>query len=421
VARRAKPPPLVKRRLDELRPLEGNPRVRKDEAFRALVVSISTPEFGVEDGAPCSLQPVVVNKHPDALDVILGGHRRVEAAALACACGHMHLGTEILYADGVWALDLPGGACVDPACECQGHRPAFAEIWTREAQLDREQMTELAVRLNVSAGEWDWDLLLESGPERLGAWGFSAVELPPQLPEGGGFDLTVEPGPRAPAPVAVVAAPEMVPLGDLRPHPEHFAEHPEDQVEHIAASIRAHGVYQNIVIAQDGTILVGHAVALAAERAGLEAVPALRKDLDPLSPEALQILTGDNTVALLAERDDRQLTEVLRGVANDGTLEGTGMDSERLAALALVTRSSDEVPDLDAAREWAEAGMPEFPDVVVKPRLMLLFESNEARASFVEQLNVSPTGTASNDTLSARYPPSDPRDLSALRFVAGGD
>ncbi len=148
------PPPLVKRRLVDLHPLEGNPRTRKDEAFRALVESISTPAFGVEDGAPCALQPLVVNKHPDAPDTVVGGHRRLEAALEA----------------------------------------GFTEIWTREAHLDVEQMAELAVRLNVSAGDWDWELLIEHGTEKLGEWGFTDLELPPALPEGG-YDVTVAPPP----------------------------------------------------------------------------------------------------------------------------------------------------------------------------------------------------------------------------------
>lgn len=142
---------LVKRRLDELHPLPSNPRRRRDAGFRALVDSISTPEFGVEDGAPCSLQPVVVNVHPEHTGTIIGGHRRWEAAVEA----------------------------------------GFSEVWTRETSLDAEQMAELAVRFNVAAGEWNWDLLMPYGGQRLVGYGFEDLELP-VLPPAEGVELRLE-------------------------------------------------------------------------------------------------------------------------------------------------------------------------------------------------------------------------------------
>lgn len=142
---------LIRRRLDELHPLPSNPRRRRDAGFRGLVDSISTPEFGVEDGAPCSLQPVVVNVHPDHVGTIIGGHRRWEAAGEA----------------------------------------GFDEVWTREASLDAEQMAELAVRFNVAAGEWDWELLIPFGGHRLVEYGFEDLELP-ALPPAKGVELRLE-------------------------------------------------------------------------------------------------------------------------------------------------------------------------------------------------------------------------------------
>lgn len=147
---------LVKRRLDELHPLSSNPRRRVDAGFRALVDSISTPEFGVDDGAPCSLQPVVVNTHPDHAGTIIGGHRRWEAAREA----------------------------------------GFEEVWTREASLDAEKMAELATRFNVPAGEWDWELLIPFGGQQLVEWGFFDLELP-ALPPAEGVELRLEDFPAA--------------------------------------------------------------------------------------------------------------------------------------------------------------------------------------------------------------------------------
>lgn len=132
--------PVRRRHLDELKPLEGNPRSKRDEAFAALVESLK--DFGVEQEATCAWQPIVVNVHPDFRDRIIGGHQRWEATRAA----------------------------------------GFEHIWTREVSLDSDQMRELAVRLNVAAGEWDWSLLAEqfSGQQLL-IFGFNDLEFPQRL------------------------------------------------------------------------------------------------------------------------------------------------------------------------------------------------------------------------------------------------
>ena len=57
---------------------------------------------------------------------------------------------------------------------------------------------------------------------------------------------------------------ELLPLAELRPHPRNDGTHPPDELAHLKASITTHGVYRNVVIAQDGTILAGHGVIQAA-------------------------------------------------------------------------------------------------------------------------------------------------------------
>ena len=70
-----------------------------------------------------------------------------------------------------------------------------------------------------------------------------------------------------------------VAISGLRPHPRNYREHPEDQLEHIKASIVENGFYRNVVAARDGTILAGHGVVLAATAMGLRKVPVIRLDL----------------------------------------------------------------------------------------------------------------------------------------------
>jgi len=152
---------------------------------------------------------------------------------------------------------------------------------------------------------------------------------------------------------------EVVPLSELKDHPRNYRAHPEDQIAHLIASIEQDGVYKNVVVARDGTILAGHGVIRALREMGREMVPIHRLDLDPNDSQALKILAGDNEIGNLAEIDDRVLTNLLKDVkdtADDGLL-GTGYDSMMLSALVMVSRPASEITDFDAAAEWV--GMPE--------------------------------------------------------------
>ena len=118
---------------------------------------------------------------------------------------------------------------------------------------------------------------------------------------------------------------ETVSIDKLKAHPRNYNHHPDDQIEHLAASILENGFYRNVVVASDSTILAGHGAADAAKRAGLTAIPVRRLDIDPESPQALKILAGDNEVATLAAKDDEQLVAILDELRKaDEDLLGTG-------------------------------------------------------------------------------------------------
>lgn len=151
---------------------------------------------------------------------------------------------------------------------------------------------------------------------------------------------------------------ETVEVERLRPHPRNYREHPEDQLRHIEASLRQHGVYRNVVVASDDVILAGHGVVEAARNVGLETLPVIRVPIGSDEPQAIKILTADNELTRFAFHDDRQLAELLREIRDVDELLGTGYDDAQLANLLMVTRPASEIADLNAAAEWA--GMPEF-------------------------------------------------------------
>lgn len=156
----------------------------------------------------------------------------------------------------------------------------------------------------------------------------------------------------------LVYSTEVVALASLRAHPQNYREHPAGQRRHLVRSIRRHGFYRNVVVANDGTILAGHGVVEAAKEAGLDAIPIVRLDLAPDDPEALKVLTGDNEIASLALIDDERLATLLATVKETSAdaLLGTGYEDGRLdELLRLVAARGGAMSPED---EWV--GMPPY-------------------------------------------------------------
>lgn len=64
-------------------------------------------------------------------------------------------------------------------------------------------------------------------------------------------------------------------LADIVPYANNTKKHDETQIKNVAESIKKYGWVQPIVIDNDGTIVIGHCRALAAERLGMEEVPCV--------------------------------------------------------------------------------------------------------------------------------------------------
>jgi hypothetical protein len=202
-------------------------------------------------------------------------------------------------------------------------------------------------------------------------------------------------------------------IADLKPHPRNYRVHTEDQLEHIETSIREHGFYRNVVVANDGTILAGHGVVTAAERLGLAEVTVVRLDIGPDHPKALKILAADNEIAKRAEVDDRALSELLREIKDVDVLLGTGFDDEMLAALVMNTRPTSEIRDFNAAAEWV--GMPAYENGGTPIRLVVTFNTEEDRTAFVREQKMR-IDKKTGPTWSTRWPFSEREDVAGFRF-----
>lgn len=225
-----------------------------------------------------------------------------------------------------------------------------------------------------------------------------------------------------------ILEPQLIPIDELKSHPKNYRSHPNDQLEHIESSIQASGFYRNVVTANDGTILAGHGVVLAAKNLGIPKVPCVMLPVDPESNAALKVLTGDNYISHLAENDDRALIEILQNLHDEeksDSLHGTGFDDRMLAAMATLIAPPDTSEPDNPNDHWV--GMPEFEPGDLETRLNVKFLNESDRSQFISLLaehldidqdeHISGTGT----TFGMWWPPRQTQDLSSLEMAVDGD
>ena len=121
---------LINKAISDLVKGNYNPRKLSKKQFEDLKASLQG--FGV-------VEPAVINVNPDRMNIIIGGHQRINVAK---------------------ELGLKEFPCV-------------------EVSLSLEREKELNIRLNRNVGEWDWETLLKSfETSDLINWGFDEKELP---------------------------------------------------------------------------------------------------------------------------------------------------------------------------------------------------------------------------------------------------
>ena len=185
-------------------------------------------------------------------------------------------------------------------------------------------------------------------------------------------------------------------INTLKPHPRNYKKHPEDQIKHICKSIQENGIYRNIVITTDGTILAGHGVVLACEILKIDTVPTFQINI--------------NEIGHLADVDDRQLSEILKEILEEDDLLGTGYDEMMLANLAFITRPESELSSINHAEEWV--GLPEYERTLTPRTMTVSFENDTDRDSFAKHLGI----TITNKTKSIWWPHKDNDDVKSIRF-----
>lgn len=212
----------------------------------------------------------------------------------------------------------------------------------------------------------------------------------------------------------------LVDINILQEHPQNYKQHPEDQLYHIIESIKEHGIYRNIIVSKDNYILAGHGVVRACKKMDKKEIPVIYIDIPHTDSKALKILVGDNEIANLGIRDNKSLAEILQQIKSDGLngLLGTGYDNNMLLALAMVSRPTSEIADINETKEWI--GMPDYEsgDNVIKATV--IFNSIEERTKFINRLEIKNARGVDKKTCSFWYPDRENSDPSSL-IIEDGD
>lgn len=121
---------------------------------------------------------------------------------------------------------------------------------------------------------------------------------------------------------------EMRKVSKLIPYANNARLHSEEQVGQIADSIREWGWTVPVLVDEDGMIIAGHGRILAAQKLGIEEVPAMvAKGWTEAQKKAYVI--ADNQLTLNAEWDEQLLRIELQELQDqDFDIEITGLSSE---------------------------------------------------------------------------------------------
>lgn len=102
---------------------------------------------------------------------------------------------------------------------------------------------------------------------------------------------------------------ELVETKDLIPYSNNPKEHPEEQIDEIASSIKSYGFIQPIVTDGEQEIIIGHGRLQAAKKLGLEQVPVIKHD-ELTEAEAKALRLADNKIAESGWQDEKLAVEL---------------------------------------------------------------------------------------------------------------
>lgn len=134
-------------------------------------------------------------------------------------------------------------------------------------------------------------------------------------------------------------------IGTLIPYARNSRTHSEEQIAQVAASIKEFGFLNPVIIAEDNTILAGHARVLAARKLGLDKIPCIKAESLTEAQKRAYII-ADNRLSLNAGWDEKLLSVEISDLKNEAfDLSLLGFDEKELDKL--LSPDGDDIVDDD--------------------------------------------------------------------------
>lgn len=131
-----------------------------------------------------------------------------------------------------------------------------------------------------------------------------------------------------------------LPPDALIPYEHNAKQHPAEQVEHIANSIREFGFRQPIVVDADNVVVIGHGRLMAAKKLGLESVPVVRAD--DLTDEQIRALRLADNKTNESEWDFAELEAELAELEMDFDMTDFGFEGIQAGVSDTPTAEEDD-------------------------------------------------------------------------------
>jgi ParB-like chromosome segregation protein Spo0J len=141
---------------------------------------------------------------------------------------------------------------------------------------------------------------------------------------------------------------ELVPIGDVRPHPKNYREH---DLGSIHVSIENFSLYLPVVVQRStGFILAGTGRWLVESQKGSATIPVRWLDVD--DRQAWAILLADNWIPRRARDLDQELLDLMVSLRNEDAslFEATGIEDEDVEALEREVAEADKPLKLDSRK-----------------------------------------------------------------------
>ena len=134
-------------------------------------------------------------------------------------------------------------------------------------------------------------------------------------------------------------------IGTLIPYARNSRTHSEEQIAQVAASIKEFGFLNPVIIAEDNTILAGHARVLAARKLGLDKIPCIKAE-SLTEAQKRAYISADNRLSLNAGWDEKLLSVEISDLKNEAfDLSLLGFDEKELDKL--LSPDGDDIVDDD--------------------------------------------------------------------------